>query len=169
MTRTGYLRSVLQALNVPVESQLMVFSKARVQAAYTSPANPRALFFNDSVVVGFLRRAPVLELAAHDPRQGTSFYTLAQNPQGRAVFTRSDVCLSCHVSYNSLDVPGMLVRSQFTAADGRSMRQLGEPSRSPQSVGASLGQLPGDRDCRVEPAHGQCHRQRPGACPTRGA
>ncbi len=123
---TGYLRSVLQALNVPVESQLMVFSKTGVQAAYTSPANPRALFFNDSVVVGYIRGAPVLELAAHDPRQGTSFYTLAQNPQGRAVFTRSEVCLSCHVSYNSLDVPGMLVRSQFTAADGRSMRQLGQ-------------------------------------------
>jgi hypothetical protein len=124
--RSGYLRSVLQTLDVPVESQLMVFSRTGVQSAYTSPTNPRALFFNDSVVVGYIQGAPVLELAAHDPRQGAVFYILAQNAQGRPVFTRRDGCLSCHVSYNSLDVPGMLVRSQFTAADGRSMRQLGQ-------------------------------------------
>lgn len=123
---SGYLRSVLQALDVPVESQLMVFSKTGVQSAYTGPGNPRALFFNDSVVVGYIRGAPVLELAAHDPRQGTIFYTLAQHPQGRTVFTRREGCLSCHVSYSSLDVPGMLVRSQFTATDGRSLRQLGQ-------------------------------------------
>jgi hypothetical protein len=123
---SGYLRSVLQTLDVPVESQLMVFSKTGVQSAYTSPTHPRALFFNDSVVVGYIRGAPVLELAAHDPRQGAVFYTLGQSAQGHAVFTRRDVCLSCHVSYNSLDVPGMLVRSQFTGADGRSIRQLGQ-------------------------------------------
>ena len=124
--RSGYLRSVLQALDVPIDSQSLVFSKTGVQAARTSPTNPRALYFNDAVVVGYIRGAPLLELAAHDPRQGVVFYTLDQIGRGRTSFTRRDGCLTCHLSLNSLNVPGMLVRSQFTAADGRSMRQLGQ-------------------------------------------
>src|SRR5450631_3736346 len=44
----GYLRSVLRALGIPVESQVLVFSKTSFQAAAISPAWPRALYFNDS-------------------------------------------------------------------------------------------------------------------------
>jgi len=44
--RTGYLLPLLESLGVPVESQLLVFSKTGVQRAYTSPRNPRALFFD---------------------------------------------------------------------------------------------------------------------------
>src|ERR1700688_4019641 len=51
----GYLRSVLEALDVPIESQVVVFSKTSVQAARISPLTPRTLFFNDSVVVGWVR------------------------------------------------------------------------------------------------------------------
>ena len=104
----------------------MVFSKTGLQGRLTSPSNPRALFFNDRVVVGYVRGAPVLELIAHDARQGAIFYTLDQTVQGTPAFTRRDACLSCHVSRNSLDVPGTLVRSQFTAASGSSLRQLGQ-------------------------------------------
>src|SRR5882672_11154773 len=50
--RSGYLRSVLQALDISVDSQMLVFSRTGVQAARKSPTNPRALFFNDSVIVG---------------------------------------------------------------------------------------------------------------------
>ncbi len=104
----GYLRSMLDALKVPVESQMLVFSKTGVQRAHTDPRNPRALFFNDTVVVGFVRGTSILELAAHDPRQGVIFYTLEQRQQSRASFARADGrCLGCHVSFNSLDVPGM--------------------------------------------------------------
>ena len=71
--RTGYLLPVLEALGVPVESQLLVFSKTGVQRAFTSPQNPRALFFDESVVVGYVPGAPILELAAHDPQQGVVF------------------------------------------------------------------------------------------------
>lgn len=123
---SGYLPSVLQALSIPVDSQVMVFSKTGVQGRLTSPSNPRALYFNDRVVVGYVRRAPVLELIAHDARQGAIFYTLDQAVQGTPVFTRRDTCLGCHVSRNSLDVPGMLVRSQFTSASGATLRQLGQ-------------------------------------------
>jgi hypothetical protein len=123
---SGYLQAVLEALSVPVDSQVMVFSKTGLQGRLTSPSNPRALFFNDSVVLGYVRGAPVLELIAHDARQGAIFYTLDQTAQGAPVFTRSDSCLTCHLSRNSMDVPGMLVRSQFTSPSGASLRQLGQ-------------------------------------------
>ena len=41
--QTGYLRSVLRALQVPVESQMLVLSRTGVQRLVTSPASPRAL------------------------------------------------------------------------------------------------------------------------------
>src|SRR5215207_8377544 len=50
----GFLRSLLERLNVPVESQLLVFSKTGLQNAHTSPDIPRALYFNDRVIVGYI-------------------------------------------------------------------------------------------------------------------
>lgn len=88
---TGYLRSVLAALQVPVESQMLVMSKTGIQALYTSPANPRAVFFNEAVTVGYIRGAPLLELAVQDPRQGVIFYTVEQKPQPAAQSWRSCV------------------------------------------------------------------------------
>src|SRR5437763_5935363 len=75
-SRTGYLRSVLDALGVSDESQLLVFSKTGVQRAFTSPHNPRALYFDGSVAVGYIPGAPMIEVASHDPQQGVVFYTL---------------------------------------------------------------------------------------------
>src|SRR5262245_57614185 len=60
--RQGFLRSVLAQLDVPVESQLLLFSKTGIQHPFTNPANPRALYFNDRVIVGYIPGAPVLEL-----------------------------------------------------------------------------------------------------------
>jgi hypothetical protein len=123
-SRTGYLLAVLEALGVPVESQLLVFSKTGVQRAYTSPQNPRALFFDQSVAVGYAPGAPVIELAAHDPQQGVVFYTLDQ-AAAAPVFTRRTSCLTCHVSASTLDVPGMIVRSNTVGDDGNVMPQTG--------------------------------------------
>ena len=123
--RLGFLRSLLERLNVPVESQLLVFSKTGIQNAHTSPETPRALYFNDRVIVGYIPGAPVLEIASHDPRQGVIFQTLKQDSWLPGEFARPDRCLGCHLSANSLDVPGILVRSMFAAGDGRAMPQLG--------------------------------------------
>src|SRR5437870_3129303 len=49
----GYLRSLLAALQVPIESQMTVFSRSSIQAPLISPPHPRAIFFNDSVVVAW--------------------------------------------------------------------------------------------------------------------
>src|SRR5262245_2418963 len=72
---TGYLRSVLAALDVPIESQTLVFSHTSLQADLINFRSPRALYFNDSVAVAWVRGSELLELAAQDPRQGVIFYT----------------------------------------------------------------------------------------------
>jgi len=106
------LRSVLRALQVSTDTQMMVFEKDSVQATRISVGNPRSLFFNDSVVVGWVRGG-FIELASQDPRQGVVFYILDQSPAGSPSFKRPPVrtCLTCHHNFASAGVPGMLVRS----------------------------------------------------------
>jgi hypothetical protein len=122
---SGYLRSVLSALDVPIESQLAVFSKTSVQARIISPVNPRTLFFNDRVVVGW-PRGGFIEAAALDPQLGVVFYHLNQQVSASPRFERGNGCLTCHVSVEAtLGVPGLLLRSEAARADGFTMRQLG--------------------------------------------
>ena len=122
---SGYLRAVLTALAIPVESQLATFAKASVQAPIISPANPRTLFFNDNVVVGW-PRGGFIEAASIDPQLGVVFYVLDQREPSAPRFQRASMCTSCHVSLEAtLGVPGLLLRSEAVLADGRTMRQLG--------------------------------------------
>ena len=116
--RSGYLQSVLAALKVPVESQVLVFSKTSFQAPRISPQNPRAIYFNDTVAVGWVRGGEVLEFAAQDPAQGTLFYTLSQTATGTPQIERNDTCVSCHASEATHYVPGMFVGSVYPAPDG---------------------------------------------------
>ena len=74
---------MLEALQLPADSQLLLFSKASLQGRLVSPANPRALFFNDRVALGWVRDGDLLEVAAHDARAGMVFYTLEQRPAER--------------------------------------------------------------------------------------
>jgi hypothetical protein len=121
---SGYLRSVLDALQVPIESQIAVFSKTSLQAPLIEPNNPRTIFFNDSVAVGWMKGG-LIELAALDPRQGVQFYTLEQRPVERPRFAKGRDCLRCHVGDTTLGVAGMVVRSTYTAADGSPMLVYG--------------------------------------------
>jgi hypothetical protein len=114
---SGYLQSVLNALDVHVESQIAVFLKDSVQATRISPGNPRTIFFNDSVAVGWVRGG-FIELAAQDPQQGVVFYSLGQDLLARAQalvtppqFVRQHACTTCHFNYSTVGVPGMLARS----------------------------------------------------------
>jgi hypothetical protein len=114
----GYLRSVLEALRVPEDSQILVFSKTSFQARKINPGNPRALFHNDTVSVGWVRGGEVLELIAQDPRQGAIFYTLEQKAEGPPRLVRDLTCVGCHTWDATLNVPGMFLGSVFPAADG---------------------------------------------------
>jgi hypothetical protein len=123
--RRGYLAAALAALDVPVESQLLLFSKTGVSQALTSPQNPRAFYFNDSVIVGHVPGAGFLEVATLDAGGGARFYTLPQDRATAARLTPSDECLRCHVSANTLEVPGFIARSLYVDRDGRIHPQLG--------------------------------------------
>lgn len=117
--------SVLNALDIPVESQVLVFSKTSFQAPRISPRMPRALYFNDRVSVGFVRGGDVVEIAAHDPKQGVIFYTLDQEQAAKPKFERQDACLQCHQSGATLGVPGILVSSVYPEPSGMPLFQNG--------------------------------------------
>jgi hypothetical protein len=59
----------------------------------------------------------VLEVAAQDPRQGVIFYALDQKPTATPQLTRNDQCLACHLSWETLGVPGLIVQSVHPLPD----------------------------------------------------
>jgi hypothetical protein len=114
---TGYLRATLDALKIPIESQALVFSQTSAQAKQIGPRNPRAVYFNDTVAVGWVRGADVLELAAQDRHQGVVFYTLDQKRSDAPRLTRDNSCLLCHLTWDTLGVPGLQMLSTFQMSD----------------------------------------------------
>ena len=82
--RGGFLRSALDALQIPVDSQLLVFSRASLQGKQIGEQNPRAVFFNDRVALGWVRDGDIIEVAAHDESAGVVFYTLDQRADTRS-------------------------------------------------------------------------------------
>ena len=81
---SGYLPALLKALDIPVSSQVLVFSKTSFQSARIYPHSPRALYFNDAVAVGHVRNGDVLELMATDPDAGVVFFTLDQTERAKS-------------------------------------------------------------------------------------
>jgi len=122
----GFLLPLLKAFDIPLSSQVLVFSKTSLQRHRISPQTPRAIYFNDDIAVGFCQRGDVLEIAAADPNLGTVFYTLEQNPQKPLKFTRqTESCLICHGSSRNQGFPGHLNRSLSTDRTGELVLSLG--------------------------------------------
>lgn len=116
--RHGYLKSVLDAFDIPAESQLLVFSKTSQLREHINPRNPRAIYFNDRVYVAWVPGTPHIEIAAVEPKVGSVFYVLEQKKQKIPKFVRNNQCLECHTSSKNLGVPGPLVRSFPTDEKG---------------------------------------------------
>src|ERR1700722_13847869 len=112
---TGYLPAVLKALDIPVESQMAVFSKTSIQGMRIEPSNPRVLSLTDAVIPAWVLGGFV-EFASDDPRLGMVFYRLDQRPSEHlkrmaaarpdSPFTRRQDCLHCHMTPVTLGVPG---------------------------------------------------------------
>ena len=117
----AFLVSLLKALNVPVTSQMLVFSTTSLQLNVISPANPRALYFNEDLYVGFIPRGR-LEIVSLDPELGGIFY-IADIPDETRAFRaeRSDRCMNCHVSEDTRYVPGLAIRSVIPGPGGGSL------------------------------------------------
>jgi hypothetical protein len=118
-SRLGYLKPLLQELDVPESSQTLVFSKTSLQRQRISPRTPRALYFNDDVYVGYCQDGEVLEIAAVDPNLGGTFYVIDQTDDQRPRIVReTDNCLICHGSSQTKNVPGFVVRSLYVNRSG---------------------------------------------------
>lgn len=114
----GYLRSLLRELDIPESSQSLVFSKTSLQMRRISPQNPRAIYFNDEVYVGWVRGSSLLEISTTDPELGAAFYTFQMIPRRINLRRETDRCLACHKIPMTQNVPGHAVRSLLTRETG---------------------------------------------------
>jgi len=120
----GYLPALLKAFDIDPASQQLVFSKTSFQATKISPRNPRAIYFNDTVTLGYVKGSDTLEVTSVDPKQGVIFYTFDNSPPApnqkdtTPRFDRRDVCMQCHHSPGTLGVPGLMIASVFPDGDG---------------------------------------------------
>jgi hypothetical protein len=118
----GYLPSLLDRLGINADSQALVFSKTSFQATRISPRNPRAIYFNDDVAVGWVRGSDTMEVAAVDPKQGVVFYALDRradaNGDAKPQFSRNEMCLHCHHNAATLGVPGIFIGSVYPDSGG---------------------------------------------------
>jgi hypothetical protein len=106
----GYLPSLLTALEIPVESQVLTFSAAARNAQLVTEKQPRALYFNDDVYVGYVPGSPELELATFDADKGFVFFTLRQLASDSPRLDRDENCTQCHVHVrNTAGVPGLVL------------------------------------------------------------
>jgi hypothetical protein len=125
-TDFGYLPSLLDSLDISVDTQGLVFSKTSFQSSSITPESPRSIYFGDDVYVGSVPGGEVIELSVSDPNLGTVFYTLSQEKSKSPKFIRQDSdCFQCHVSSKTRDFPGHLVRSLYTRDDGNPIFKAG--------------------------------------------
>ncbi|HEX9005498.1 MAG TPA: hypothetical protein VGB07_36660 [Blastocatellia bacterium] len=130
----GYLKSVLELLDIPVNSQSLVFSKTSFQFRKISPQTPRALYFNDDVYVGWVKDGKALELISFDPNQGAIFYILDEQKVEKPAFERAELdCTQCHVVAATRNVPGVLLRSIYPKPTGTQATQTASFTTGHQS------------------------------------
>jgi hypothetical protein len=117
------LRQLLQELHIPVESQLLVFSRTSFQRTSISPKHPRAIYFSDTAYVGWVPGG-LIEVATIDPQLGPVFYSFDPN-RAAPKFERDQNCLSCHGGVFVRDIPAVFVRSVFPDAQGDPLLRFG--------------------------------------------
>ncbi len=120
------LAGVLEMLDVPVESQVLVYSQTSQQNALIRPKNPRCLYFNENSYVGFVPGGDI-EVITHDPVLGMTFYLidLTQKDPAKVVARDGNACLACHGTRRTESVPGVLIRSVHPDEDGHLILKLG--------------------------------------------
>ena len=121
------MSELLRELKVPVESQVLVFSKTSLQRERISPDHPRAIYFSDDCYVGWVPSG-LMEVTVIDPLLGPVFYQLdpakARTATG-PTFKRDSDCLRCHGGTFVRDIPSVFVRSLHTDANGEMLLQGG--------------------------------------------
>ncbi|HZJ15069.1 MAG TPA: hypothetical protein VFD27_08470 [Chthoniobacteraceae bacterium] len=116
-----FVISLLRVLEVPVSSQMLVFSTTSLQLRLITPSNPRALYFTDDLYVGYIPGGKI-EIVSLDPELGAIFY-LFDIPRSSANIRaeRSERCINCHVAADTGFVPGLVVKSVVPGPGGGSL------------------------------------------------
>lgn len=122
----GFLAQILKALQVPEESQVLVFSRTSLQTSLIRYATPRALYFSMDTYVGWVPGGKV-EVIIEDEKLGPVFYTIEPPRTGKAPVIRraTDSCLQCHATSRTEGVPGMMVRSVIPDENGHAILKAG--------------------------------------------
>lgn len=117
----AYLVSLLRALEVPVSSQMLLFSTTSLQLRFITPSNPRALYFNEDVYVGYIPGGK-LEIVSIDPALGGIFY-IFDIPRGTEAprVERSNRCMNCHAAEETAGVPALVIKSVLPGTRGGSL------------------------------------------------
>ncbi len=132
--KNGYLKSLLELLDIPVNSQTLVYSKTSFQYKKVAPDTPRALFFNDDVYIGQVHDGKALELVSFDPNQGAIFYLLDEHKTERPALERAELdCTQCHIAASTRGVPGVFLRSVQTQESGTLVTRAPQYITGPQS------------------------------------
>lgn len=113
-----FLESLLEALEVPVSSQMLVYSVTSLQKNLISPKRPRALYFSDDTYVGYVPGGQI-EVISLDPDLGGIFYIFDDfRPGRRPHLERSDDCMRCHSPHYMQGIPGLVVESVVPGITG---------------------------------------------------
>jgi len=117
----AFLRSLLARLNVPVSSQMLVFSTTSLQLRLIRQDNPRALYFNEDLHIGYIPGGKI-EVLSMDPEVGAIFY-IFDIPHGGAPVRveRSERCMNCHSDDDTGGVPGVVIKSVVPGPTGGSL------------------------------------------------
>jgi hypothetical protein len=121
------LAELLAKLEIPVESQVLVFSKTSAQNSRIAPETPRAIYFSDDLYLGWVQGGEI-EAASFDPRLGMVFHLIQlteRKPGSPPPLVRERSCLNCHAGSSNHDLPGLVVRSVYTSATGLPLFEAG--------------------------------------------
>ncbi|MBL9137971.1 MAG: hypothetical protein JNK85_19045 [Verrucomicrobiales bacterium] len=125
LTDAAFLRWLLTTNQVPVESQVLVFSKTSLQRDLIHPKQPRSIFFNDDLYIGWVPGG-LMEVTVTDPQLGMVFYKLDARNVGQPLrFERDGDCLSCHGGSMTRNWPGLMVRSVYPDLRGEPITAAG--------------------------------------------
>jgi hypothetical protein len=120
----AFVISLLKALDIPATSQMLVFSTTSLQLRLITPSNPRALYFNDDLYLGYIPGGRI-EIISMDPELGSIFHMLDIPKDGRPLaIERSDRCMNCHTREDTGFVPGIVVKSVVPGPTGGSLKSF---------------------------------------------
>jgi len=117
----SYLKSLLGALGISPSSQLLVFSTTSLQLSRISPRNPRAVYFNEDLYLGWVPGGKI-EVIGIDANWGSITYIFdPPRTKTHSPIVRATRCMNCHASSEIGGAPGLLASSVVPGPGGGSL------------------------------------------------